>query len=130
MWSGSTQSLGNVAMDNEHGMPDIQMKNHTNRSFVLRPVGPGLTERKYVTPVDGITWKLKEIEEIVGGNIHPQILDNEMIMFINMEGKSNGLPLNEEASLIFVNKTRIGEVIVGTVLVTPGGMVKEKNINE
>lgn len=55
--------------------------------------------RKDVTPADGReSFKLIELQSIVGGYIEAVRLSGDLIMWVNEEGKLKGLPVNPEAT--------------------------------
>ena len=61
-------------------------------------------------------FSLKELKEIVGGYI--EILDlDDAYMVINEEGKLLNLPFNLDATRIYQHFTKIGDYIVGDVLI-------------
>jgi len=72
------------------------------------------------TPKNGRDFSLEEMQEIVGGFIEIVYLDNGQLMIVNEEGKINGLPLNENASML-VGYT---DLIMGDVLVCDAKQVK------
>jgi hypothetical protein len=73
-----------------------------------------------IKPKNGKDFKLKEMQEIVGGLIEIIHLDNNQIMVINEEGKLENLPFNQKATNIVNNS----DIIVGDVLVCDSTMVK------
>ena len=72
------------------------------------------------TPKNGKDFSLEEMQAIVGGYIEIVYLDNGQIMVVNEEGKINGLPLNENASML-VGYT---DLIMGDVLVCDSNQIK------
>lgn len=55
-------------------------------------------ETKEVQPANGTDFKLKEVQDIVGGYVEVLRLNNGDIMLLNEEGKLIDLPRNEEAT--------------------------------
>lgn len=80
-------------------------------------------EEVLVTPANGKTFTLKELQDIVHGYIEIITLSNLLIMVINEEGIIEELPMNIKASQIAASYNR-GSFIVGDVLVCPSSMVK------
>ena len=72
------------------------------------------------TPKNGKDFSLEEMQAIVGGYIEIVYLDNGKLMIVNEEGKINGLPLNENASML-VGYT---DLVMGDVLVCESKQVK------
>lgn len=72
------------------------------------------------TPKNGKDFSLEEMQAIVGGYIEIVYLDNGKLMIVNEEGKINGLPLNDNASML-VGYT---DLIMGDVLVCESKQVK------
>ena len=68
------------------------------------------------SPKNKKDFSLKELKEIVGGYI--EILDlDDAYMVVNEEGKLLNLPLNLSATRIYQHFTRVGDCIVGDVLI-------------
>lgn len=68
------------------------------------------------SPKNEKDFSLKELKEIVGGYI--EILDlKDAYMVINEEGKLLNLPFNLNATRTYQHFARIGDYIVGDVLV-------------
>lgn len=76
-----------------------------------------------VKPKNGKDFKLKELNEFVGGYIEIVYLYNSEIMVVNEEGKIKNLPLNEKATNI-VRKNGIIDIIVGNVLLCKQNEIK------
>lgn len=72
------------------------------------------------TPKNGKDFSLEEMQAIVGGYIEIVYLDNGQLMIVNEEGKINGSPLNDNASML-VGYT---DLIMGDVLVCESKQVK------
>ena len=51
-----------------------------------------------VVPKNGKTFSLKELQELVGGNIELLVLPTGKEMYLNEDGKSLGLPVNSKAT--------------------------------
>lgn len=74
------------------------------------------------SPKNKKDFSLKELKEIVGGYI--EILDlKDVYMVINEEGKLLDLPLNAEATTLYMLITHINDYIVGDVLVCPKNQI-------
>jgi hypothetical protein len=67
-------------------------------------------------PKNGKDFSLKELKEIVGGYIEVVNLGDDY-MVVNEEGKLIGLPFNLNATRVYQIFTKIGEHIVGDVLI-------------
>lgn len=76
-------------------------------------------KKEDVRPKNGTDFTLKELREIVGGNIEIVRLPDNRIMAVNEEGKLYNLPKNVQATQIYGY-----EVIVGDVLVCDASQVK------
>jgi len=81
---------------------------------------------KEIEPKDGKTFSLKELQAYVGGYIDVIQIDDDTIMFINDEGKLDGLEKNENATNIFMQAYPIeqyplnnDQLVVGDVVVCP-----------
>lgn len=72
-----------------------------------------------VTPANGKRFKLEELQKFVGGYIEPVYLNDGRIMWVNEEGRLDGLPFNAIAYDMTRRMTRLdpGNIIVGDVLV-------------
>jgi hypothetical protein len=66
--------------------------------------------------------QVKELKEIVGGYIEVVNLGDDY-MVVNEEGKLIGLPFNLNATRVYQISTKIGEHIVGDVLVCPKNQI-------
>lgn len=74
------------------------------------------------SPKNGNDFSLKELKEIVGGYIEIVNLgDNYMV--VNEEGKLLDLPLNSEATTLYMLIANINDYIVGDVLVCPKNQI-------
>lgn len=71
----------------------------------------------YVQPANGTDFTLKEAQTVVGGRVELVHLYDRRIMLINEEGKLEGLPLNVEATRLFLVDRAGYDIIVGDVLV-------------
>lgn len=74
------------------------------------------------SPKNGKDFSLKELKEIVGGHIEVVNLGDDY-MVVNEEGKLIGLPFNLNATIVYQISTKIGEHIVGDVLVCPKNQI-------
>ena len=88
----------------------------TNESVLYESDG---TSRP-ISPEDGKTFSLKEVQEMVGGYVQMIPLSTDRIMLINEEGKLLGLPRNDMATLVAVLVLGEGDFIVGNALVCDG----------
>lgn len=70
----------------------------------------------WVNPRNEKFFTLEELQEYVGGYIEIVRLNNESVMVINEEGKTNGLPINPIATQMYQACTGINDVIVGNAL--------------
>ena len=76
-----------------------------------------------ISPKNGKAFSLKELKEIVGGYI--EIIDlDDAYMVINEEGKLLDLPFNLSATRIYQHFTRIGDYIVGDVLICKKSQIR------
>jgi hypothetical protein len=74
------------------------------------------------SPKNKKDFSLKELKEIVGGHIEVVNLGDDY-MVVNEEGKLIGLPFNLNATIVYQISTKIGEHIVGDVLVCPKNQI-------
>jgi hypothetical protein len=72
-------------------------------------------EIKEVKPVNGKTFTLKELQDYVGGYVELTLTHDDKEMYINEDGKINGLPYNQLAPREFCNNAN--DVIVGDAIV-------------
>lgn len=70
-----------------------------------------------VQPANGSDFSLQEVQAIVGGYVELVRLWDGRIMLINEEGKLEGLPLNAEATRLFLVERDGYDVIAGDALV-------------
>lgn len=72
-----------------------------------------------VAPANGVRFTLEELQRYVGGYIEALPMRDGTIMWLNEEGKLNGLPYNPVADLMAHEGTGIAwsDGIVGNVLV-------------
>jgi len=74
-------------------------------------------EPTWVTPNNGATFDLDELQAFVGGYIEFVTLDEEgLFLCINEEGKLHGLPRNPLATAYVAPYLRDGDCIVGPAL--------------
>lgn len=64
--------------------------------------------------------QLKELQEAVGGWIQAVDLSDTLTMWLNEEGKLNGLPLNTQATDLWEEVYGKTDFIVGNVIFTGG----------
>lgn len=77
-----------------------------------------------VHPKNGQDFTLDELSGIVGGFIEVVYLDDATILVCNEEGKMNALPVNANATKLWVKSHGNTDIIVGDVLVCHPSMVK------
>lgn len=79
----------------------------------------GIQITENVTPKNGASFELRELNHFVGGYLEALQLDDGRVMWINEEGKLNGLPFNPVADAIAHAQTGIApwDQIVGDVLI-------------
>lgn len=70
-----------------------------------------------VRPKDKKTFSLNELQAFVGGNIELVRLAHKTDMYLNEEGKLDGLPSNLLASYMFVHMTGTMDEIKGDVII-------------
>lgn len=94
------------------------MVNHTfERESTMATIPRTDNTQETVHPANGTDFSLKECREVVGGHIEIAHLADGQIMVLNEEGKLDILPLNLEATKLYL-AGRIGyDEILGDVLV-------------
>lgn len=60
------------------------------------------------------------LSRAVGGMIEAVTLPNGLTLWVNEEGKLDGLPVNEYATRLFVSAYGAVDIIVGNVIITGG----------
>lgn len=75
-----------------------------------------------VQPQNGTDFKLKELQQFVGGRIELVRTTDDRLMVINEEGKLLGLPLNKKATWLYIHRQH--DSIMGDVLVCESHEVK------
>ena len=76
--------------------------------------------RVAVAPINGTSFSLPELHEVVGGYIEAFYLRDGLIMMLNEDGKRLGLAINRTATLIAdanglpADNVIVGDVIIGT----------------
>lgn len=87
-------------------------------AFWIRVVD-GVSVSTEVTPKNGKSFELGEMNQFVGGYLEALQLFDGRVMWLNEEGKLNGLPYNHEANFIAHQLAEIapGDHIVGNVLI-------------
>ena len=71
-----------------------------------------------VHPSSGRAFSLEELQKMVGGYIEALYFDDGRIMFVNEEGKLQGMPMNFNATTLARTQSRYRtEVIVGNAVV-------------
>lgn len=81
-------------------------------------------DTKQVEPQNGTDFKLKELQEIVGGYIGIAYLSDDEIMVFNEDGKLEGLQLNPKATERYNADVYAFDHIVGDVLICKTSQVK------
>lgn len=86
----------------------------TDKAKLLKPDG-SVTE---VEPANGKQFSLEELQGYVGGYIEPLRCRGQAgaWLIVNEEGKNQGLPYNDLATLIMRSLIRPDDVIVGPAL--------------
>lgn len=69
-----------------------------------------------ISPAAGKHYKLKELQQLVGGYIETLPVATDQLMIVNEEGKLMNLPINKRATEIAIENC-ILDVIVGDVLI-------------
>lgn len=64
--------------------------------------------------------QLKILQTTVGGYVEAITLAGDLVMWVNEEGKMNGLPFNQAATSIFMMHRGGADYIVGPVVFTGG----------
>ncbi len=75
-----------------------------------------------VLPENGKTFTLEELQKSVGGHIELVHTDDGKKMYINEEGKLDGLPLNRRASGLYSHM----DTIVGDALIVEDSEEEEE----
>lgn len=70
-----------------------------------------------IQPANGTDFTLKEAQAVVGGYVEIAHLEDGRIMILNEEGKLEGLPVNLNATNLFLRGRDGYDEIVGDVLV-------------
>lgn len=83
---------------------------------LLRPTGGGSVVVEDVTPANGRTFVLAELQGFVGGYIEALRPDADHWMFINEDGKRLALPYNDLATQMLRGLIRGDDYIVGTAV--------------
>lgn len=73
-------------------------------------------EEVEIQPQNGADFKLRELQDIVGGYIETLPVANDQLMIINEEGKLMRLPINERATEI-AYENGVFDCIVGDVVI-------------
>lgn len=76
-----------------------------------------------VSPQKGKSFKLKELQEFVGGYIETIPVSTNQLMVVNEEGKLLRLPFNQKATNIALENCVI-DAIVGDVLICMSNEIK------
>jgi hypothetical protein len=64
--------------------------------------------------------QLKVLQTAVGGYVEAITLAPDLVMWVNEEGKMNGMPFNQAATSIFMKYRGGADYIVGPVVFTSG----------
>lgn len=76
-----------------------------------------------ISPKKGKSFKLKELQNLVGGYIETISVSTNQLMVINEEGKLRKLPFNQKATEIALENSVI-DAIVGDVLICMSNEIK------
>lgn len=75
-------------------------------------------EIRKISPQNGTTFTADELHALVEGYLECVYLPDGRIMWINEEGKLQGLPLNMVATFLALDALQRGDVIVGNAVIT------------
>lgn len=64
--------------------------------------------------------QLKTLQDAVGGYIEAITLSDDLVMWVNEDGKMNRLPFNQAATSLFMKYRGGADFIVGNVVLTGG----------
>ena len=92
------------------------------KAYTLTPGG----DKILTLPTEGKVFRLKQLQEIVGGYIEIiQLPKKEKLMVLNEEGKLEGLPQNQLAQQIWDEEFgKDTDFIVGNVLICNPTMIE------
>lgn len=90
------------------------------QSSILTSTG----SRKDVNPSNGSDFSLEELQDFVGGYIEIVRLSSTQLMVVNEEGKIHNLPINTNATLLYIMATGRKDTIVGDVLICETNKIK------
>lgn len=74
-------------------------------------------ETEEVSPKNGTSFELEELQKMVGGLIQILATDENLLFVMNEEGKVLGLPANHKATEIFQKEFKTSDFLVGDVLI-------------
>jgi len=77
---------------------------------------PVTGDATWITPNNGATFDLDELQAFIGGYIEFVTLDDGLILCINEEGKLRGLPRNPLATAYVAPYLRDGDYIAGPAI--------------
>ena len=98
------------------------MKQPKYMSYLIKTDGT----REEVVPKNGKYFELKEMQELVGGWIQFLQLNDDKLLVINEEGKLEGLPFNEGATVTAILDDAIGilDYIAGNALLCHKSLIR------
>jgi hypothetical protein len=70
-----------------------------------------------VAPLNRRSFTIREVRAIVRGHVEAVYLPNGLVMFVNEEGKLEGLPRNAQATSVAAGVIQPGDYIAGDALV-------------
>jgi Domain of unknown function (DUF3846) len=73
--------------------------------------------RRTITPANGRTFQLQELQQLVGGYIEVLRAPEEHWCFLNEEGKLKALPYNAEATALLARYMARDDYLVGDVVI-------------
>ena len=100
---------------------DLIPKDLKTDCYLIMPDGT----KKSVIPESGSSFTLAELQAMVGGYIEP-IFMGDIVIITNEDGRSHGLPYNDEATKIYRNYYKTddpNQFLVGDVLLCPSKML-------
>lgn len=77
-----------------------------------------------VAPKDGKSFKLAELQLLVGGYIEVIPLLEKTILVVNEDGKGLGMPLNLVATMMARSRLMPGDQIVGPAVMMPSKLLR------
>lgn len=77
-----------------------------------------------ISPKSGAFFEMDELRRLISGEFEQLAIGQDHTMIVNESGKSNGLPVNDTATMMAV-QSGIIDVIVGDVLLAPNFEMEE-----